>query len=132
MEREWVRPQDPVFNLVPPTFQEQVVVLYAEIGQPEVSSDNFWPVYQQLLTAFCSLPSTANFRTAFAVANEGEEDEVPVLEGLRDLRNGGIVVGTNDHVYYGGLEIPPASEDENATRDNEDDSDPRDYATFSD
>ena len=37
--------EHPVFDLVPPTFEQHAQHLYASLGKPQVSSDFFWNVY---------------------------------------------------------------------------------------
>src|SRR5271168_3890457 len=92
MEREWVHPEDPVFKLVPTAFEAQVTVLYNRIGNPEVSSLTIWDVYSHLLDAFRSLPSCSDFERALASVNEVVEEDIPLLDGLNELRHGDNVV----------------------------------------
>lgn len=94
-ERLYAPPEDPVFQLVPPPFEERVHGLYAGIGRPPVSSSSFWVVYLQLLQAFRALgnaeltPILESHQETQRIANDG----VPLLSGLRELRNGDNVVG---------------------------------------
>ena len=130
MEQEWAPPDDPVFRLVPATFEQQAATLYQTIGQPDVSSATFWTVYQELLTAFRMLPANPQLAEALLGADEGADEEVPVLTGLRELRHGDNVVGEHRYLYYGGLENPPADDDESEEEPAV--VDPREFADFSD
>lgn len=121
MEQEWAPPDDPVFQLVPPTFQEQVSELYANIGSPDISSLNFWEVYKKLLDAFHALPEDPSLEAALLAAHEGEVLEVDIIPGLRDLRRDGDVIGEM-------LEEQDNNEDDL----DDDDIDLRDFADFSD
>ncbi|KAG6818632.1 hypothetical protein H0H93_003299 [Arthromyces matolae] len=130
IEQEWAPPNDPVFQLVPTAFNTRASMLYSALGQPNVSSDTFWDVYKALLAAFREQPHDAQIESALLEANRGEEDEVPLLPGLRDLRPGDSVIGSHGFYYYGGLENPPQmNEDESVEGDDEDF---REFADFSD
>jgi hypothetical protein len=106
MEQEWVRPHDSVFQLVPPTFAKQITTFYHAMGEPVVSSLTFWTIYQDLLVLFRALPDDPQLAEALCMADEGADEEVPILTGLRELRHEGNIVGENGYVYYGGLEDP--------------------------
>lgn len=134
MEQEWAPPNDPVFRLVPATFEQQAATLYHTMGQPVVSSATFWTVYQELLSAFRMLPANPQLAEALLSADEGADEVVPVLTGLRELRHGDNVVGEHGYLYYGGLENPPVDDDLDET-DKESAAggvDPREFADFSD
>ncbi|KAF8060902.1 hypothetical protein FPV67DRAFT_1673735 [Lyophyllum atratum] len=92
-KREWAPPDNPVFQLVPPTFGEQASALYASIGSPLVSSLTFWAVYPDLLEAFLALPRDPAFAAALLM---GEAHDVPVMAGLWELRHGDGVDGSED------------------------------------
>ncbi|KAF8151403.1 hypothetical protein B0H34DRAFT_755565 [Crassisporium funariophilum] len=106
VEKEWAPPDDPVFQLVPPTFGEQASALYASIGSPSVSSLTFWAVYSDLLDAFLALPHDPAFAAALLMADQGEEHDVPIMVGILELRHGDNVVGPYGYVYMGGLDNP--------------------------
>lgn len=135
MEQEWAPPNDPVFRLVPATFEQQAAMLYRTLGQPVVSSATFWTVYQELLSAFHTLPANPQLAEALLSADEGADEEVPVLTGLHELRHGDNVVGE-----HGGLDNPPANDldDLDGTHGSSDEEpaqagvDLREYADFSD
>ncbi|KAF8059518.1 hypothetical protein FPV67DRAFT_1564953 [Lyophyllum atratum] len=130
VEKEWAPPDDPVFQLVPPTFGEQASALYVSIGSPAVSSLTFWAVYSDLLEAFLALPHDPAFTAALLMADQGEEHDVPVMAGLRELRHGDNVVGPYGYVYMGGLDDPvlPAGLDDGS--EDESNIDLREYADF--
>ncbi|KAF5377194.1 hypothetical protein D9615_006459 [Tricholomella constricta] len=144
IKKEWAPPNDPVFRLVPSTFDNQASALYAAIGHPTVSSSTFWPVYQEMLDAFHALPRDPILAAALLTANYGEENDVPLMAGLRELRHGDNVVGQHGYIYYGGLEdpgLPPGADfdgdDEGpeggGAQDDDDDGlavDLREYADF--
>lgn len=126
MEQEWAPPDDPVFRLVPLTFGEQAAALWVTIGEPEISSLNFWDVYLDLLEAFRALPTDPQLSEAVLMANEGEDNDMPIVPGLRELRYGDNVVGPHGYRYFGGLENPPPLNTISRRVDL------RDYADFSD
>ncbi|KAF5377829.1 hypothetical protein D9615_006831 [Tricholomella constricta] len=106
IEKEWAPSNDPVFRLVPSTFNEQASVLYAAIQYPTVSSFTFWPVYLDMLAAFRALPHDPILAAALLTADQGEENDMPLMAGLRELRHGDNVVGPHGYIYHGGLEDP--------------------------
>lgn len=136
MEQEWVPRSDPVFRLVPATFEQQAAMLYHTLGQPVVSSATFWTVYQKLLSAFHILPANPQLADDLLSADEGADEEVPVLTGLRELRHGDNVVGGQHDGYYGESENPPSPVDDSdgGSDDSEEPAgvDHREFAYFSD
>jgi hypothetical protein len=128
MEQKWAPHDLPVFQLVPPPFEKHVNLLYISFGKPAVCFRTFWDVYNQLLTAFRALPQTVPLAEALENADDGAEEEVPLISGLRDLRYGDAAVGELGYVYYGGLDNPSAFAD----GDQEDQENMREYADFSD
>ena len=91
----------PVFQLVPPLFETRAQALYLQMGQPPVSSNTFWAVYLRLLQAFRDVVSGIELAEMIAEYQEAtqltERDEISVLPGLRELRNGDRVIGQNVH-----------------------------------
>ena len=137
MEQEWAPPDDPVHRLVPPTFAEQAMASYNALGAPAVSSLTFWDVYINLLAAFHALPPDPRIAEALLMANEGEEEDMELLPGMRELRNGDNVVGQHGYIYCGGLENPPPVDEDVGLGEDDgqvqlEDVDLRDYADFSD
>ena len=136
MEQRWAPRNLPIFLLVPPAFDKHAKILYDHIGKPAVSSKDFWDVFSLLIDAFRNLPDDPSLSEAFEVAEDGSEDRVPLLEGLRDLRYGDGGVGELGYIYYGGLHNPggdmhggdmPSTDSE----EEEVEQDLREYADFS-
>jgi hypothetical protein len=127
MEQKWAPCDLPVFQLVPPPFEKQVNALYTSFRKPAVCFRTFWDVYDQLLTAFRALPQTVSLAEALENADQGAEEEVPLISGLRDLRYGDAAVGELGYVYYGGLDNLSV-----VTEGDQEEEDLREYADFSD
>jgi hypothetical protein len=105
-------PRDhPVFQLVPPAFEQRAQDLYTIIGRPAVSSDTFWTVYLQLLGRFRALQNDPELTHVLECHREMtqrvEDEEIGLLPGLRELRNGDNVVGPHGEQYIGGSQDPP-------------------------
>lgn len=49
LEQEYAPPSHEVFQLTPSAFHQAATAVYNELGQPEVTYDSFWTVYQRLL-----------------------------------------------------------------------------------
>lgn len=125
IEQKWAPPDDPVFQLVPPTFEDQVSELYAAIGSPAVSSlsFSFWVIYVKLLLAFRNLPEDPSLEAALLAAHEGEVLKVDIIPGLRELRRNEDFIGA----------IPKEGDQDSSEGDiDSDDIDLRDFADFSD
>jgi len=111
MEKKWAPRNLPVFQLVPPAFEEHANVLYAKLGKPAVSSESFWLVYKKLLSVFQDLAASSSLDEAALADDDGIlDEEVPLLPGLRDLHYGDDALGELGYVYYGGLTNPPSLE----------------------
>jgi hypothetical protein len=50
-ERQWAPPADPVFDLVPPSCNKHISLIYAQLGHPQINFHSFWDVYNQLRDA---------------------------------------------------------------------------------
>ena len=104
LEAEFSPPDHPVFQLTPPLFHERASTFYSSIGSPVITFRTFWDTYRQLLYCFCqhletdhdeamaSLISSQRART-----QEVEQDLIPLIEGLKELRQGDQVVGPSNH-----------------------------------
>lgn len=133
MEQRWAPRDLPIFQLVPEPFNDQANVLYNNLGCPAVSSTSFWDVYKQLLYAFRALPASPLLDEAVSVAAaDVEEEEVPLLPGLRDLRYGNDGIGDLGYLYYGGLSQPPTLPPTDSGEEDEVEVDLREYVDFSD
>ena len=99
-EQEWAPPDHPVFDLVPPVFEEFILSVYAMADQPEVNFDDFWQIYKHLLSI---AEEHVHFHPEVqavllehgAVHDGGEDQEIPLVHHER-------VAG------YGKEDIPPA------------------------
>ncbi|EDR02202.1 uncharacterized protein LACBIDRAFT_332541 [Laccaria bicolor S238N-H82] len=104
LEAEFAPPDHPVFQLTPPLFNQRASPFYSSIGSPMITFRTFWDMYRQLLHCFrqdletdhdeamASLISSQRAHT-----QEVEEDSIPLMEGLRELRQGDQVVGAYNH-----------------------------------
>jgi hypothetical protein len=92
---EWAPDDDPVFQLVPPLFQEIISSCYAAIGRPVVSFDTFWDIYLHLREAIeegpVSQQITTEIETHFASIHE--ENAQLHFPDLGELNDGRIQVG---------------------------------------
>jgi hypothetical protein len=83
MEQQWAPPDDPVFQMAPPTFEAQAQLLYSHIGRPPVSSQTFWAVYSALLDSFRSIidiPQSSNL--LILPEDSVSVDDTPLLPNL--------------------------------------------------
>jgi hypothetical protein len=88
-----------VFQLVPLAFEARVKEFYANMGEPAIMQDSFWPTYQQLQQDFMDL-SAADQEIQDVVANYDPlycaiDEEMPpeILPGLKELRSSADAVG---------------------------------------
>ncbi|KAK7436254.1 hypothetical protein VKT23_019218 [Stygiomarasmius scandens] len=51
-EQLYAPPDHPVFDLVPPEFAHWASMYYTQIGQPSITRNNVWNIYEQLLEKF--------------------------------------------------------------------------------
>jgi hypothetical protein len=105
MAEIYAPPDNPIFQLVPPLFDELVDNHYADIGQPVVTSDTFWEIFLTLLE--CLRHSADEELTGVLTDSDRQEtaaqdDGLPVLPDMQPLRNGDPVAGKRSH-YVGGL-----------------------------
>lgn len=52
MEQEFSPPNHPVFELVPPEFEQIIAIFYEELGSPTVEKATFWTIYNNLVYRF--------------------------------------------------------------------------------
>ncbi|KZT10115.1 uncharacterized protein LAESUDRAFT_810391 [Laetiporus sulphureus 93-53] len=97
VERQWAPPTHPIFELVPSAFEEHAQTIYNEIGRPGVHGESFWDVYLQMLDHFNRLQGNAELSAAIAehaaTFDRLMNEKIEVLPGLRDLRNGDVLIG---------------------------------------
>jgi hypothetical protein len=111
---EYAPPDDPVFQLVPPAFNDRANKLYADLGRPVVSSGTFWTIYLDLLHRFQD-GEDAQFTTVLAshhntmLALEQESAAMQLLPNMKPFRNGDNLIGPRGQRYIGGLPNPPTT-----------------------
>lgn len=100
LEQIYAPPDHPVFQLVPTTFRKIATKLYGEIGSPIVDFKSFWPVYEQLLQKFiengCTRDEELQNELNSVIEDSrriSDDDKLPLIPGLKELRNGDNVVG---------------------------------------
>ena len=102
---QFAPPDHEVFQLTPPAFNEHATLFYNSLGRPQVSHDSFWDIYRQILHLFhvnggqpevtgssvntLTEELDSHFDTIARISNE----EVQLLAGMEELRQGGRVVG---------------------------------------
>ncbi|OAX31874.1 hypothetical protein K503DRAFT_809694 [Rhizopogon vinicolor AM-OR11-026] len=130
--------EHPVFDLVPPTFEQHAQHVYASLGKPQVSSDSFWNVYQLLLALFQVMEADNDLTILLSrgVVKPGDDD-VPVLPNLRDLPGNAGLMGPAGYQYMGGMANPPMRalhgvHDWEVQEEDQDDEDHPEYAEFTD
>lgn len=103
----WAPRDNEVFDLVPPTFEAQAKVLWTVIGEPSVSSDNFWLVYGQLLAVFKASPVDPELHLVLEAQSRFNPMEhvveAPLLPDLAPLRNDRYFAGGG--IYLGGAPV---------------------------
>jgi hypothetical protein len=91
MEQLFAPPDHPVFQLVPPAFEEVAQAAYMQMGQPPVSDKTFWGVYMQLLNSLRNLLTHVDLAPILAshqeVTRDIETESIPLLLGLKELPN---------------------------------------------
>jgi hypothetical protein len=128
----------PVFDLVPPSFEQRAQYLYASLGKPHVSSDSFWNVYQMLLARFQAIEGDEDLTILLSQgAVEPEHEDVPLLPSMRELPQNAGLVGPAGFQYIGGMANPPTEalhgvQDWGAQGEDRNDEDQPEYAEFTD
>ena len=140
MEETWAPVDDPVFKLVPDSFETQASAFYqkiqsdmqTEMGEPVVLGiDNFWFFYSALLTAFENSVIDATFTSDLEGADDHFEFDIDLLSGQKELRNGDDLVGDlRGYIYCGGLANPPPKPPQD--NEEESDGDHREFGDFTD
>jgi hypothetical protein len=85
MDIEWANPSDPKFLLVPPAFEVHAVAIYDEMGQPAITSNNFWEVYLEMLALFRVLPDDPDLTESLRHLQDEDAKEMELLSNLQDL-----------------------------------------------
>ncbi|KAK7030365.1 hypothetical protein VNI00_008426 [Paramarasmius palmivorus] len=89
-EAIYAPPQHQVFELVPKEFEVEIEAIYTSLGKPEVSRDNVWKIYMDLLLRLEQQPTVGQM--TLLPYEEDEEDysaeqlqkEIAVYQGLAD------------------------------------------------
>jgi len=106
MEEKYAPPDHEVFQLTPPPFDSRANKYYEEMGQPPVSSNSFWNVYQELLAHFQGAEPSDDLTEVLSDLEKRTEqiakEKVDVLPGLKPLRAGVNVTVVGDGVVNDG------------------------------
>lgn len=95
VEQIYAPPDNPVFQLVPPPFEQHVRTAYGALGSPPISHRTFWEVYTQLVNRFHNnardiAPTLSSFQP-----NSHFNDPIDLLPGLQELPNGDRTISNN-------------------------------------
>lgn len=87
-----------VFDLVPPAFSTFIEQCYNQLGRPSVNRKSAWIVYGALLDLVRQCDGIPDVLIATEEHNVSEDDELPLMLGLRDLHEadgymGGVAYG---------------------------------------
>ncbi|KAM6501138.1 hypothetical protein JOM56_004152 [Amanita muscaria] len=97
LEQQYAPPSHPVFELVPEAFDACARDAYNTLQCPSVDISSFWDVYQGILAYFNdSLARSAHLQVILARNHTiivGEAAGVPLLPGLKPLREGENLIG---------------------------------------
>jgi hypothetical protein len=98
LEAEFAPPDHPVFQLTPPLFHERAYDFYCSIGSPVITFQTFWDTYRRLLHCFQELEThdvemASLISSQRAQTKEVEQDLIPLIEGMKELRQGDRVIG---------------------------------------
>lgn len=98
---------DPVFDLVPASFDHYANALYKSMGSPILTRESLWQVYRELLYRFQNLDAAIAFTQEWQDACVGVDDLVDpaydLLSGLRELHNGLDSQREDGSYYMGGV-----------------------------
>jgi hypothetical protein len=131
LEMEYAPPDHPVFQLVPAIFHEHASNFYAAMGSPTVSFETLWDVYRELLLCFrqevgnsnADQPLTTVVSLHFSGMEELENEVFDLLDGMKDFRLGGNVVGAatgkDDQEMYASFTDTDGSETEDGPDNDE-------------
>ena len=106
MEALYAPPDDPVFQLVPPSFHDYVTNLYSKIGQPAVTVDTFWTIYRTLLKKLQESrdETLTEVVTTYSALPNQEPEEMPLLPNMKPFRQGQPLIIEGKYAYIGGLD----------------------------
>jgi hypothetical protein len=106
VREKYIPKNDPVFDLVPPSFGRIAAHFYDLIGNPTITRQNVWDVFRDILNLFEELdniPYDAEWQDAVALGRKDEHEyfELALPSELADLR-GGMEKKTADGGFYMG------------------------------
>ncbi|KAJ7611100.1 hypothetical protein DFH06DRAFT_1308571 [Mycena polygramma] len=87
-------PENEVFQLVPPDFQDIIAQIYMEIGQPPL---------RELLVGMYTTNFWAYWGYALAMAGDAHAKDIELTPNFQPLRNGEDVIGPGGAYYMGGV-----------------------------
>jgi hypothetical protein len=95
----YIKPDHPVFDLVPPALGQYIQHHYEQLGSPVVNRQSAWDVYLELLNAL-QHDNSEELQAQTLLVDESDEDEevLPLLENYDDLP----FCEENDGFYYMG------------------------------
>jgi hypothetical protein len=105
-------PDDPVFQLVPPLFDQYASKLYLRIGQPVVTSTTLWTIFRDLLQQFRAMAEDDEELVSTIATHRNEQaglcdEKMALLPNMKPFRNGEGIMGPKGSHYAGGLAHPP-------------------------
>ena len=110
VEAQFAPPSDPVFQMVPPLFDQRAHEHYMKIGQPTIASKTLWMVYRQLLQQF-QVEDDEELTESLAAHKSMQaslhDENMELLLNMKPFRNGAGIVGPKGSHYVGGLANPP-------------------------
>jgi len=113
-EQLYAPPDDPVFELVPPTFAHYAQLMYNDMGNPVIAGENVWDIYRGLVQHLEYLQNAMDYadyidcidqwevNESLIAAVDEEEPPYPLIDGL-DLRGGYENPREDGAVYLGGV-----------------------------
>ena len=105
-EKKWAPPDDPVFQLVPPSFEPYVNQCFEELGKPEVDIESFWDVYRRLRDLVeVAIPGDVVVAISEGTVDDGDNAPEPFALGhMKEPVLGGAAVLEDDRDEGGGDE----------------------------
>ncbi|KAF8076875.1 hypothetical protein FPV67DRAFT_1559232 [Lyophyllum atratum] len=95
---------DPVFELVPASFNRFANALYETMHSPVITRDNVWHIYLELHDRFSHLDEAFAYLERWQEVLQPEGNpQYDLLEGQQDLMGGPDDVGENGSYYMGGV-----------------------------
>lgn len=97
-----------MFELVPPTFAEYATELYKKMGKPDITRENVWAIYLELLDSFHQMEEIpesdhGEWYRHTTLAREDTVDPIALLDGLQELPQGIDRLREDGSYYMGGV-----------------------------